>query len=196
MTITDYSLQTESQKVLQTGRRISKCCVEWILINEKKSVYGNYKALVSAITLSKCLEASLWENSKYVTKQIEKIGITYSSLLANAGLVSWEKILTADPREIERVSTQNRKLESDNIKLLSSYQITGKCPPFGNDVISFAEQLPKYDIQLLKSQEEPNVIQVSVVQLNPDWHFEESKDEMYLIVGDTNNHILLFCEDL
>lgn len=73
-------------------------------MSEKKTIHGNYKALLSAITLSKCMEANLWENSKFVTKQIEKIGVTYSSLLANSGYTNWDKVLKANPRDIERVS--------------------------------------------------------------------------------------------
>jgi ATP-dependent DNA helicase HFM1/MER3 len=104
LTIPDYSLQTESLKVLQTGKRISKCCVEWILASDKNTARGIYRALVNAITLTKCLEADLWENSKFVTKQVEMVGNVESGLLGNGGFNSWGKILAADAGDLERVS--------------------------------------------------------------------------------------------
>jgi hypothetical protein len=72
--------------------------------------------------------------------------------------------------------------------------VAGKPPPFGNQLIDFAEKLPKYELELVKSKEE-NIVEITVVQLNPYWQSEE-KDQVYLIVGDAKNHLLLYCDDL
>ena len=45
----------------------------------------------------------LWENSKYVSKQLDKIGLTLSTTLVNAGLTSFTKIQASRPRELEMV---------------------------------------------------------------------------------------------
>jgi hypothetical protein len=50
------------------------------------------------------LEADLWENSKFVTKQVELVGNVESGLVGNGGFNSWSKILAADARDLERVS--------------------------------------------------------------------------------------------
>lgn len=43
--------------------------VQYISTNDK-----GFAALYSAVVLSKCFKARLWENSKYVSRQLEKIG--------------------------------------------------------------------------------------------------------------------------
>ncbi len=45
----------------------------------------------------------LWENSKHVAKQLDKIGLHLSTTLVNAGLTDFQKILNTGPREIELV---------------------------------------------------------------------------------------------
>lgn len=47
----------------------------------------------------------LWEISKFVSKQLDKIGLTLSTTLVNAGLTSFEKLRGTSPRELELVST-------------------------------------------------------------------------------------------
>ncbi len=46
----------------------------------------------------------LWENSKYVSRQLDKIGVSLSTALVNAGLTSFDKIKQKSPRELELVS--------------------------------------------------------------------------------------------
>ena len=36
-----------------------------------------FKALLSAVLLAKCLRARMWENSRYVTRQLQGIGAYY-----------------------------------------------------------------------------------------------------------------------
>ena len=45
----------------------------------------------------------LWENSKYVSKQLDKIGLMLSTTLVNAGLTSFNKIQASQARELEMV---------------------------------------------------------------------------------------------
>ena len=35
---------------------------------------SSYQSLLSAVLCSKCLKARIWENSKHVAKQLDKIG--------------------------------------------------------------------------------------------------------------------------
>lgn len=47
----------------------------------------------------------LWENSKHVSKQLDKIGLMLSTTLVNAGLTSFSKLQASRPRQLEMVST-------------------------------------------------------------------------------------------
>jgi hypothetical protein len=40
---------------------------------------ANFNTLVSATLLAKCLRAGLWEDSPFVSKQFEGVGIAYST---------------------------------------------------------------------------------------------------------------------
>lgn len=63
-----------------------------------------YNALKNAIILAKCFHAKLWENSSFVSKQLNGIGTVLSTQLANGGKTDFEKIIMSNPRDIEMVS--------------------------------------------------------------------------------------------
>ena len=65
---------------------------------------------------------------RYVAKQLPGIGLTFSSALVNAGITSVDKVAGTDPREIE--------------------MITGKRPPFGNNLRDAAKSIPNYVMQV------------------------------------------------
>lgn len=65
----------------------------------------SYNALLSAVTLVKCFRARLWENTQYAVKQLPGVGIVMSTALATAGKKTFQDILEANPRDIERVSS-------------------------------------------------------------------------------------------
>lgn len=49
------------------------------------------------------IDYRLWENSKYVSKQLDKIGLMLSTTLVNAGLTNFKRIQASRPRELEMV---------------------------------------------------------------------------------------------
>ena len=59
--------------------------------------------------LQKCVWACvysscrLWENSKFISRQLDKIGMSLSTNLVNSGLSSFEKLENTSPRELELV---------------------------------------------------------------------------------------------
>ncbi|XP_014669850.1 PREDICTED: probable ATP-dependent DNA helicase HFM1 [Priapulus caudatus] len=81
-----------------------------------------------AVLLDKSLRAKLWENSKHVARQLEKIGPTLSNHLVNAGITSFEKISATNPRELEMVVNRH--------------------PPFGSIVKEAVSLLPKYELSV------------------------------------------------
>ena len=64
----------------------------------------NFQALLHATIIAKCFKARLWENSKYVARQLDKIGPALGTALVNAGIVNFQKVESTNPRELELVS--------------------------------------------------------------------------------------------
>ena len=51
---------------------------------------GHYLAVKNVTILAKCLTSSLWENSKFVSKQFERVGQVFSASLVHAGMTSFQ----------------------------------------------------------------------------------------------------------
>lgn len=67
----------------------------------------------------------------------------------------------------------------------------GKTPPFGNEIIDAVSLFPKYEIEA--NQASQNSVRVKVTQNNPQFVFPaKSYNEVVLIVGDSDNKVLLF----
>nr|CAH7763205.1 unnamed protein product [Callosobruchus chinensis] len=118
--IPDHAIQTESYNIMRNG------LIEYLDTRGKNC----YNALLNAIILGKCFNAKLWEDSPYVTKQLTGIGNVLSTLLANAGKTSFEKILQSNPRDLEL--------------------IIRKKPPAGDVLYEQVQHIPKYELKLEK----------------------------------------------
>lgn len=103
--ILEPSLATEAQKIVKIGERITGCLTEYLKDNPKC-----FSALLSTIILNKCFRAQLWENSTYIAKQLPKIGAVYSKHLSDAGKKTFQDILKANPRDLERVTLSRQTL--------------------------------------------------------------------------------------
>ena len=69
---------------------------------------SDLKAFLNATIISKCFRARLWDNSKFVARQIDKIGPAIATALVNAGIVTFQKMESTNPRELELVGFNNR----------------------------------------------------------------------------------------
>ena len=78
------------------------CCLVGLMEFLQQRVH--FKAFLNGAIISKCFRARLWDNSKFVARQIDKIGPTLASALVNAGVVTFQKIEETNPRELELVS--------------------------------------------------------------------------------------------
>lgn len=88
----------------------SKFCIPFTGLLAYISRRPEYKANLSAALLNKCFQCKLWENSIYVSRQLERIGPAFAGLLAAAGMTSFLSIREANPRHLERVSIQKINL--------------------------------------------------------------------------------------
>ncbi|XP_061694341.1 probable ATP-dependent DNA helicase HFM1 isoform X2 [Syngnathoides biaculeatus] len=171
ISIQEFGLTQDTAKIFRNGMRITKCLSEYL---SQRSKMG-FSTLLNSVILAKCFRAKLWENSPYVSKQIDKIGQTLSTAMANAGLTTFSKIEQTNPREIELILNRH--------------------PPIGNQIKEFVHHLPKYQVFLEQLPRYSCNIAEIVVKLNlknrellvsrrtaPDHHF------VTLVIGDSDNN--------
>ncbi|VVC29408.1 Hypothetical protein CINCED_3A012551 [Cinara cedri] len=87
-----------------------------------------FESARSACILAKCIITKLWEQSEYVSKLIPRVGLVLSGLLVSNGKTTLESISDTDPRELERILKRNA--------------------PFGNHILDFITQIPKYKVRV------------------------------------------------
>ncbi|XP_067894141.1 probable ATP-dependent DNA helicase HFM1 [Heterodontus francisci] len=171
--VQEFTLTQDIAKIFKCGVRVTKCLSELLMQQEKK----NFLALLNAVILAKCFRAKLWENSTYVSRQLEKIGATLSSALVNAGLTTFQKIEDTNARELELIVNRH--------------------PPFGNQIRESVIHLPKYELsveQLSRYHASVAEIIVTITLTNyeqlrkkrtaPDNHYTS------LIIGDADNQVV------
>ncbi|EDO34884.1 predicted protein, partial [Nematostella vectensis] len=120
--ITEFSLNQDVTKIFRSGQRVTRCLMELLMLR------GDYRALQNAILVTKCMKSRLWENSLYVSRQLEKVGMTLSTMLVNAGLTTFKKIEETNPREIELIVNRH--------------------PPFGSQIRDAVLAFPKYEVSV------------------------------------------------
>ncbi|XP_031193013.1 probable ATP-dependent DNA helicase HFM1 isoform X2 [Mastomys coucha] len=97
--IQDFSLTQDTSKIFRSGSRIARWLSDFVAAQEKK-----FAVLLNSVILAKCFKCKLWENSEHVSKQLDKIGISLSNTMVNAGLTSFKKIEEANARELELIA--------------------------------------------------------------------------------------------
>lgn len=175
LTISESHLFLESLRVIKNGDRVVSCLKDVALMNTDIS----YKLLLNIITISQCFAARLWENSIYVSKQLEKIGVALSHNLAANGLITFELIRKASPRNIEI--------------------FCGRLPPFGSNVQQTCYGLPVYELKLyfraVPNMKEKVQLMVEVTMANgQDLRHKPSLPALHggiLIVGNVKDNKLL-----
>ncbi|XP_029929862.1 probable ATP-dependent DNA helicase HFM1 [Myripristis murdjan] len=173
ISVQEFGLSQETVKIFRNGMRISKCLSEFLIQRSKMG----FSAVLSSLILAKCFRAKLWENSPYVSKQLEKIGHTLSTAMVNAGLTTFSKIEETNPRELELIANRH--------------------PPFGNQIRESVIHLPKYEVSLEQLPRYSYTTAEIVVKVNlrnqeqllskrtaPDHHYST------LIIGDSDNTVV------
>ncbi|XP_051713468.2 probable ATP-dependent DNA helicase HFM1 isoform X2 [Oryctolagus cuniculus] len=168
----DFALTQDTAKIFRTGSRITRWLSDFVAAQENK-----FTILLNSLILAKCFRCKLWENSLHVSKQLEKIGITLSNVMVNAGLTSFKKIEETDARELELVLNRH--------------------PPFGTQIKETVMYLPKYELevkQIARYDDTIAEILVTIILRNfeqlqtkrtaPDSH------SATLIIGDADNQVV------
>ncbi|XP_020606778.1 probable ATP-dependent DNA helicase HFM1 [Orbicella faveolata] len=136
-------------------------------LTELQMLKNDFTSLQNSVTLAKCMKARLWENSKFVSKQLEKVGPSLSTMMVNAGLITFKKIEETNPREIE--------------------MIVNRHPPFGSQIRESASSLPKYELSVQQTgRHQPNRAEI-VINLTMT-NYIKRRD---VIGSGRNNHFCL-----
>ncbi|KAL1280229.1 hypothetical protein QQF64_014829 [Cirrhinus molitorella] len=171
--IQEFGLIQDTGKIFRNGNRVIRYLTEFLSHHSK----SNFSAQLNSLMLAKCFRAKLWENSPYVSRQLERIGLTLANAMVNAGLTTFSKIEQTNPRELE--------------------MIVNRHPPFGNQIKEAVSKLPKYEVSLeqiprysLSTAEISvtvnlkNVQELASKQTAPDHHY------VTLIIGDCDNTVV------
>ncbi|XP_061267233.1 probable ATP-dependent DNA helicase HFM1 isoform X1 [Bos javanicus] len=169
--VQDFALTQDTAKIFRNGSRITRWLSDFVATQEKFAV------LLNSLILAKCFRCKLWENSPHVSKQLEKIGITLSNAMVNAGLTSFKKIEETDARELELILNRH--------------------PPFGTQIKETVMYLPKYELeveQITRYSDTMAEILVTVILRN----FEQLQTKrtasnshyVTLIIGDADNQLV------
>ncbi|XP_049548281.1 probable ATP-dependent DNA helicase HFM1 [Anopheles darlingi] len=175
--IHDHSLHQEAAKMITLGARICRCVIGLLKANRDRFhvAAGSFRALYSANTLAQSFEVKLWENSPLASRQLRGIGPRLAQHLADRGKSTFRAIRSSDPRELEC--------------------IVKKQPPFGNELIGLASELPEFSVELTKTtvegEQQPEIV-CMVEQRNGQYLATGTPIEFCLLVGDSNNRLLLY----
>ncbi|KAL1451846.1 hypothetical protein WDU94_006182 [Cyamophila willieti] len=124
LTIKDYLLTQEAKKILRVAQRVAIGLLRYL--QARKS--DHYQALLQAHILARCTKIGLWDDSSYISKQIPGIGPVLSGHLVAAEKTSFQAIVEANPRELERIINRH--------------------PPLGNQIQEFVYSLPHTALSL------------------------------------------------
>ncbi|XP_072560405.1 probable ATP-dependent DNA helicase HFM1 isoform X2 [Paramormyrops kingsleyae] len=169
----EFGLTQDTGKIFRIGIRMTKCLSEYLSQHPRRK----FTALLNSLILSKCFRARLWENSPFVSKQLEKIGLMLSTAMVNAGLTTFQKIEETNPRELELIVNRH--------------------PPFGNQIREAVIHLPKYEVgleqisrysfstaEIVVTVHLKNYEQLKNKRTAPNHHF------VTLIIGDCDNSVV------
>ncbi|XP_017585422.1 PREDICTED: probable ATP-dependent DNA helicase HFM1 isoform X8 [Corvus brachyrhynchos] len=170
--IQDFTLTQDTGRIFRNGLRVTRWLSDFLASSK-----NNFSALLNSLILAKCFRCRLWENSLHVSKQLEKIGVSLSNAMVNAGLTSFKKIEDTNARELELILNRH--------------------PPFGNQIKESVLHLPKYELdieqlpkysdmlaEILVTVKLTNYEQLQTKRTAPDFHY------VTLVIGDADNQVI------
>ncbi|OPJ77339.1 putative ATP-dependent DNA helicase HFM1 isoform C [Patagioenas fasciata monilis] len=170
--IQDFTLTQDTGRIFRNGLRVTRWLSDFLA-----SCKNNFSALLNSLILAKCFRCKLWENSLHVSKQLEKIGVSLSNAMVNAGLTTFQKIEDTNPRELELILNRH--------------------PPFGNQIKESVLHLPKYELdieqlpkysdtlaEILVTIKLTNYEQLQTKRTATDFHY------VTLLIGNADNQVI------
>lgn len=146
--IKDWSLKQDETIIFQSLPRLIRGLVAFV------SSTSLFRQTSEAICLGQCAAQKMWLDSSHLTRQVEKIGKTFSMNLAVNQVMTLEDLEKTSPKKIERVKNAHNFLHSKTLSPTHSpfHKIVGRNPPFGENVLeALAKIWPKFAIAILPS---------------------------------------------
>lgn len=103
VTVNDAVLVQETAKICNVAVRLTRGVYEFAKIRAIQCGEAFFPVLVNALTLHKCLNVRMWENSPGLLGQLPRIGPVSVKAFAAAGIGSFEELAGTCPRDIEKV---------------------------------------------------------------------------------------------
>lgn len=103
VTVNDAVLVQETAKICNVAMRLTRSVYEFAKIRAIELGEAFFPVLVNVLTLHKCLNVRLWENSPGMLGQLPKIGPVSVKAFAAAGIRNFEELAGTCPRDIEKV---------------------------------------------------------------------------------------------
>ncbi|KAG0617455.1 hypothetical protein M758_5G190600 [Ceratodon purpureus] len=169
--MTDFTMSQDINAICTTGTRICRCMSDYFIFMKR------FRETRNALLLSKCLKQRLWENTKYQLKQLAGVGLVTAKALVAAGMDSFEKLASADPRRLET--------------------ITGRKFPYGDQLKTCLNDVPpKVEMNLFENGRDDQCLltlhRVSQVQSSgKSFHMAEL---VLQVVGSQVDNMILFRE--
>nr|XP_046919579.1 probable ATP-dependent DNA helicase HFM1 isoform X2 [Dermatophagoides farinae] len=135
----EQCLFDDLQRIIRSGQRVSKCFMEILVYffrqkpetkTDQQPHWLHFQTSISAARLLQAFWTRLWYDSSYVSRQLPKIGLAFSTILAENGYTSFNRLLESNPRQIE-------------------FHLKRK-PPFGSMLIEEIKNLPRYQLALTR----------------------------------------------
>eukprot|EP00850_Spirogloea_muscicola_P022734 SM000309S11869 [mRNA] locus=s309:40999:48383:+ [translate_table: standard] len=112
----DFTMTQDVGSICTNGVRILHCMADYYLFKKL------YKESISSLVLAKSLKQRLWDDSPYQLKQLSGVGMATAKALLQAGISTFSKLRTSDPRKLESA--------------------TGRKYPFGDQLKDSLHMLP------------------------------------------------------
>ena len=170
LTVPEFTFQHDINQIFRLFPRLGSALVQ--ILEYKKF----YLSLKNAHLLLQSIRTRMWHNSKFVSKQIPKIGQSSAELLVSGGYCSFQSILEANPRHIELVLSRHA--------------------PFGNTVINYVRHIPRVSLQVSETLSgELSIISV-ILKLDNLSDIKESSQSSawhkFMVIIGTNKNELIF----
>jgi ATP-dependent DNA helicase HFM1/MER3 len=140
--IDSWELRQQLNSVLQVSRRVVNVLREYCLFHDLGF------PLSKILLWGRQFAAKMWNEDPLVCKQIAGIGEKLATALAQGGIKTLSDLTSSDPRKVE--------------------YLCGKNPPFGTNVKSFANGIPRFQMTVELVANTVNIALMTVCTYHPD----------------------------
>ena len=138
----------------------------------------SYFPLLYGLKIANAINVGMWQDCKYILKQVNGIGHHYAQQLHSIGIKSFEHLQECEPGKIELVINDNKA--------------TGRNPPFGVNLVKKVEgiKLPTMGIVKLKSGPTHYEYRIEVGLKKPSVGSPNDRANFHLLIGSSTGKLI------